>query len=360
MKSAGASASLYRRIYSVVSRIPRGRVATYGQIAALAGLPRHARMVGQALHASPEDSDLPWQRVINSQGEISPRAMPGWDGFQRHLLENEGVRFDARGRIDLRRYQWDPDLERVAARKPAVRSRPLTVAREVGAFAERLRPLGTPTRAAGSKAYLKSDLEFYGLTMPALRAEAKAWLRAHPELSREDLGKLASALFRRRVFELRAFAVELLIARQKLLTSGDLDLLEDLLRKSHTWALVDAIAPQVVGPLAEREPRVGRRLDRWAKDRDFWLRRAALLTLLVPLRRGGGDWQRFARYADAMLDEKEFFIRKAIGWMLREIGKGRPALVVRFLEPRLDRVSGLTLREAVKYLPAADRKRLTR
>ena len=363
MKSAGASASLYRRIYSVVARIPRGKVATYGQIAALAGLPRHARMVGQALHASPEDSDLPWQRVINSQGEISLRAMPGWDGFQRHLLENEGVRFEARGRVDLRRYQWDPDLERAAGRsatKAPIRSRPLAVSWELPAIAERLRPLGTPARAAGSKAYLKSDLEFYGLTMPALRSEAKVWLRAHPELSRKDLGKLAAALFRRRAFELRAFAVELLVARQKLLTAGDLDMLEDLLRRSQTWALVDAIAPQVVGPLAEREPAVGRRLDRWASDRDFWLRRAALLTLLVPLRRGGGDWQRFARYADAMLDEKEFFIRKAIGWMLREIGKGRPALVVRFLEPRLDRVSGLTLREAVKYLPAADRKRLTR
>jgi alkylated DNA nucleotide flippase Atl1/3-methyladenine DNA glycosylase AlkD len=340
-----------------VARIPRGRVATYGQIAALARLPRHARMVGQALHASPEDSDLPWQRVINSEGEISPRAMPGWDGFQRHLLENEGVRFDARGRIDLRRYLWDPDLAPVAARRTG---KPLPVNREVTAIAARLRPLGTPARAAGSKAYLKSDLEFFGLTMPALRSEAKAWLREHPDLTREELGKLASALYRRAVFELRAFAVELLIARQKLLTAGDLDLLEDLLRRSHTWALVDAIAPQVVGPLAEREPAVGRRLDRWAKDRDFWLRRAALLTLLVPLRRGGGDWQRFARYADAMLEEKEFFIRKAIGWMLREIGKGRPALVVRFLEPRLDRVSGLTLREAVKYLPAADRQRLTR
>lgn len=354
MKSSGATGSYHRRFYAVIARVPRGRVATYGQVAALAGLPRHARMVGQALHALPNGSDLPWQRVINTRGEVSPRAMPGWDAFQRHLLEAEGVRFDAAGRVDLNRYLWDPDLERPLRLRP----RALAVSREVAAIDALLRPLGTAARAAGAKAYLKSGLDFYGLDTRALRGAAKQWLRQHPDLSRSDLGRLASALFRRRVFELRAFAVELLVARQKILTAADLDLLEDLLRRSRTWALVDAIAPQVVGPLAEREPAVGRRLDRWSRDRDFWLRRAALLTLLLPLRRGGGDWQRFVRYADAMLEQREFFIRKAIGWVLREVGKKRPVLVVRFLEPRLERASGLTLREAVKYLPAADRQRL--
>jgi methylated-DNA-protein-cysteine methyltransferase-like protein len=98
----------YNRIYKVVRRIPPGRVATYGQVAALAGLPGHARQVGYALHALEEGSELPWQRVINAKGEVSPRATPGWDGFQRQLLEEEGVEFDGRGRIDLRRFRWDP------------------------------------------------------------------------------------------------------------------------------------------------------------------------------------------------------------------------------------------------------------
>lgn len=99
----------YRRIYAVVAAIPRGRVATYGQVAALAGLPGHARQVGYALHALPEGADLPWQRVVNARGEVSARAEPGREGFQRHLLERERVRFDAHGRIDLARFQWDPD-----------------------------------------------------------------------------------------------------------------------------------------------------------------------------------------------------------------------------------------------------------
>jgi methylated-DNA-protein-cysteine methyltransferase-like protein len=107
----------YARIYAVVERIPPGRVATYGQVAALAGLAGHARQVGYALHASPEDLDLPWHRVINAKGEVSPRAEPGREGFQRHLLEEEGVVFDANGRLDLESYRWEPDASEKARRR---------------------------------------------------------------------------------------------------------------------------------------------------------------------------------------------------------------------------------------------------
>lgn len=100
----------YERIYRVVAQIPEGRVATYGQVAALAGLPGHARQAGYALASLPADREIPWQRVVNARGEVSPRAGdPGLaQGFQRHLLEEEGVVFDRHGRIDLRQFQWDP------------------------------------------------------------------------------------------------------------------------------------------------------------------------------------------------------------------------------------------------------------
>jgi methylated-DNA-protein-cysteine methyltransferase-like protein len=97
----------YRRIYAVVRRIPRGRVATYGQVAGLAGLPRHARQVGYALHALTDDA-VPWQRVVNSQGEISARCHPYAVAQQKTLLEREGVTFAANGRISLAKYQWKP------------------------------------------------------------------------------------------------------------------------------------------------------------------------------------------------------------------------------------------------------------
>ena len=96
----------YTRIYAVVRAIPVGRVSTYGQVAALAGLPGHARQVGYALHALAED-DVPWHRVINAQGEISRRSDPGPEPLQRVMLESEGVVFDARGRVDLRLFRWE-------------------------------------------------------------------------------------------------------------------------------------------------------------------------------------------------------------------------------------------------------------
>lgn len=91
----------------MVRRIPRGRVATYGQIAKLAGLAGHARQVGYALHALTSATALPWQRVINASGAISLHPMNGGVS-QRILLEKEGVRFDARGRVSLVKFGWRP------------------------------------------------------------------------------------------------------------------------------------------------------------------------------------------------------------------------------------------------------------
>jgi methylated-DNA-protein-cysteine methyltransferase-like protein len=99
---------LHARILAVVRRIPRGRVATYGQVARLAGIGPHPRLVGYALAALAEASDVPWHRVVNAHGRVSPRATPGADSLQRALLEREGVAFDARGRIDLARRSWRP------------------------------------------------------------------------------------------------------------------------------------------------------------------------------------------------------------------------------------------------------------
>ena len=100
-------------IYAVVRRIPTGRVATYGQVAALAGRAGHARQVGYALAALPAGTDVPWQRVINARGEVSarsPMAGPSGarEGYQRHLLEEEGVVFDLGGRVNLKEYRWRP------------------------------------------------------------------------------------------------------------------------------------------------------------------------------------------------------------------------------------------------------------
>ncbi len=218
-----------------------------------------------------------------------------------------------------------------------------------------LRRCGTSERAAGAKRYLKSDLVFLGADTAALRATLKTVLGARAPLDRGGVLALTAECWRRGVFELRAAAAEVLVARVRLLRPEDLGAVERLIRDSHTWAFVDTLAVRVAGPLVVLYPRLARTLDRWARDADFWVRRAALLALLLPLRGGEGDFERFSRYAEAMLDEREFFIRKAIGWVLREVAKKRPGLVDAWLAPRTHRVSGVTIREAVRYLPEARR-----
>ncbi|MDH3598133.1 MAG: MGMT family protein [Candidatus Tectomicrobia bacterium] len=102
-------ANFYERVYDLVRHVPRGKVVTYGQVAALLGAPYAARAVGYALRALSTGSDVPWHRVINREGQISPRHPAAGPILQRVLLEAEDVGFDAQDRIDLSCYRWDPD-----------------------------------------------------------------------------------------------------------------------------------------------------------------------------------------------------------------------------------------------------------
>ena len=103
-----APSALHGRLRALIARIPKGRVATYGQVAGLAGSPGAARQVGRFLFQLPEGDALPWHRIINSKGEISYHpARRGADEWQRTLLESEGVAFDDAGRVDLARHLWN-------------------------------------------------------------------------------------------------------------------------------------------------------------------------------------------------------------------------------------------------------------
>jgi methylated-DNA-protein-cysteine methyltransferase-like protein len=97
--------TIYERVYSIVRQIPEGRVATYGQIARLLGTPHWARQVGYAL-AALRDDQIPWHRVVNAKGGISPRGKSGYEELQRVMLENEGIVFDEKGFIPLKQFQW--------------------------------------------------------------------------------------------------------------------------------------------------------------------------------------------------------------------------------------------------------------
>ncbi len=222
-----------------------------------------------------------------------------------------------------------------------------------------LREQADPERAVNEKRYLKSEMTHYGVRVPEMHRIAR---KAGRGLDRSVLIGTAGQLWDRPstpVFERRFLAADLLAARTDLLDANDADLCERMLRQSRTWALVDLIAPRVVGPLVERDPDAWRsRLASWRDDPDFWLRRSSLLALSVPLRRGEGDFEWFAEYADTLLEDKEFFVRKAIGWVLRDTARRRPDLVAQWVLPRAHRMNSVTIREAVKPLDPADRERI--
>lgn len=221
-----------------------------------------------------------------------------------------------------------------------------------------LRAVARPGRAAGEKAYLKSELVFYGTAVPDMRRIGREYAKAHPELRRQDLRALALAAFRTDVFDLRSVALALIDRRRDLLEDRDLPWLLDLVDASKTWAHVDWIAVTVIGDVVGRYPASLRWLPAWGRQQNFWIRRTAILAQLPQLKRGEGDWALFTRLAAGMLHEREFFIRKSIGWVLREVSKKRPKLVYEFIRAHRDEMSGLTLREGAKYLSDAQRRTL--
>jgi 3-methyladenine DNA glycosylase AlkD len=222
-----------------------------------------------------------------------------------------------------------------------------------------LRAAGDPARAPQEQRYLKSALRHYGTSMPAMRRVLTAWRAPRPPFDRVALRAFVDEAWRRGVHELRNVAVEQLVDDACLLAPDDLPWLEGLLREAKTWALVDPLAVQVLGPLTQAHPDAAAIVAAWADDADHWLRRAALLVHLLPMRRGDPNaFAPFVRVAEPLLEEREFFIRKAIGWVLRERAKRCPDEVFAWLLEHADRASGLTLREASKPLTAERRERV--
>ena len=243
-----------------------------------------------------------------------------------------------------------------------------------------LRARGSSERAQKEKAYLKSELLHYGVSVPDTHAVVRTALRT-AKLSHDEVIDLARTLWAAPtssddsagnaeptetgagpaghptpVHERRAAATMVLIQSKDRLGGGDAEFIGGLLREAMTWALVDPLAGDLIGPLSERDAAFDPVLERWAIDEDFWIRRSALLAHLVPLRQGRGDFDRFSRFADAMLEEKEFFVRKAIGWVLHDTSRKRPDLVFDWILPRAHRASGVTIREAVKRLSTEQRE----
>ncbi|MBQ5949316.1 DNA alkylation repair protein [Massilia sp. ST3] len=213
------------------------------------------------------------------------------------------------------------------------------------AFEHRLRPLADPARAAPMRAYMKDQFAFLGLPAPLRRAAVKDLVAAHPQ-DPDRLLDSAEALWRLPEREFRYTAVDLLRHHHRRLAPAQLPRLQDWLLRDSWWDTVDGLAA-VIGRivLAARGAQVT--MDAWIAHPDFWVRRAAMLHQLGW--KGATDTERLGRHALLLAGEREFFIRKAIGWALRDYARTDPAFVRAFVDAHRARLSPLSLREAAKH-----------
>jgi 3-methyladenine DNA glycosylase AlkD len=230
---------------------------------------------------------------------------------------------------------------------------------ELNYFRQQLQAQADPTRAEGEKRYLKSDLKFYGLSVPRLEKLIKAWLKEHADTPIDELVTLAEKLWESDYHEEKSLAVFMLVHRAKKLTLAHMPFIEKMMHEVNTWAHLDEIAVHIVGNMIETDPKTLDYLTGWAKSDNFWVRRTAILAQVLQFRRGEGNFELFAQIAAPMFQEgsgwskeERFFIRKAIGWALRELAPKQPKLVYNFVQQYKDVMSGLTFREATRKLPS--------
>jgi 3-methyladenine DNA glycosylase AlkD len=225
-------------------------------------------------------------------------------------------------------------------------------------FREKMESGGSSERAVQEKRYLKSPFKFFGTSLPYADKVAKEFRKENPGAGNELIIELARKLWASPYHDEKRLALRLLQFFPEFLDIGIVTMLEKMLMESPTWDLVDDIAIHLVGAVLEKDKKAYAFLIKWSKSENFWIKRASLISQILMFRKGEGDRKYFYDFAERMASEKEFFIRKAIGWCIREISKADPEAAFDFLMRIKDRASGLTLREGSKRLPERQRKLL--
>jgi 3-methyladenine DNA glycosylase AlkD len=220
----------------------------------------------------------------------------------------------------------------------------------VNAVEHALTPLADETKAQGMKAYLLNQFEFLGLAAPVRRAAVKEIGKVKWQGS-ADLLAAAELLWQKLEREYRYTAIDLLRQHSSQLSVNDLPALQALLLREPWWETVDglsAVIADVMHAAVQQQPNAAIAMDVWLKNPSHWVRRSAMLHQLGW--RLETDTMRLFGYAQQLADEKEFFIRKAIGWALRDYARWNPKAVTNFLLEHRAKLSGLTVREAAKHL----------
>ena len=219
------------------------------------------------------------------------------------------------------------------------------------AAADYLRQKGNPEDAFERKRYLKSPYEMLGCNMGSIWTAAKKVKRACPEPPLNELIPALSAYYAKNVHEERMLANIAITHYVDMLDASHVSgFLKDWLLDSHNWDFVDGLCTWVIGKIALAHPEAYKEIESWTVHEWMWLRRASILCHLPAIRDGSLRVGQLKYSIDLLIEEKEFFIRKVIGWVLRELSKHDPMLAQEIVEEFKDRTSKLTLREATKYL----------
>jgi len=210
-----------------------------------------------------------------------------------------------------------------------------------------------PLQAAAMSAYMRNLFPFLGIPTLARRAITREALASLPRPDQADLTGIATVLWVRDEREYQYAACDLLSRCQEVCTADFLPTAGRFITTKSWWDTVDGIASSVVGPLVSRHPDLAAEMDLWIDSDNFWLARSALLYQLRF--KGATDAARLFRYCEVRAGDTEFFIRKAIGWALREYSKTAPDAVREFVAHHASELSPLSRREALLWLDGARR-----
>lgn len=211
-----------------------------------------------------------------------------------------------------------------------------------------LHEVADPDKAEPMAAYTKGHFVYMGVTAGDRRTVSKALIRDVKHAQPDSLIALATELWDQPERELHYIAMDLLRAGAQNLRPSDLDAVAGFITKTPWWDTVDSLAAWTVGPMVTNYPELVRTMDRWIDGDDLWLARTAILHQLGFKDRT--DAARLFSYAERRAADTDFFIRKAIGWALRQYARVDPDAVRLFVAEHADELSGLTKREALKHL----------
>ncbi|MBI1810497.1 MAG: DNA alkylation repair protein [Nitrospirae bacterium] len=233
------------------------------------------------------------------------------------------------------------------------------IQKQIYALRDELKRYSNSERAVQEKRYLKSPFKFFGVSLPLTDKIAKEFRKSNSDASRKYILELAQRMWDSEYHDEKRLGLRMLQFYPECLNLSIMPVLEKMLMQSTGWDLVDDISIHLVGAVLEKNKKAFNYLKKWSKSENFWMRRASLISQILLFRQDMGDKKLFFEFAERMVSEKEFFIRKAIGWGLREMAKANPDEAFNFLMKIKNKASGLTLREGSKRLPEKMKKAIT-